>query len=337
MLTRIWLLTLTFLIATLPAAAQQKPKDLLWTHAFDLSCRKFGEAEFTKTTQKFGVEAFKDTNNGLGVYLSQAGSLALAPGFDSLNGPIKDSKGPEWITGLDLPSREAGEREFTAKTKSHSLEVFTDPNVKNFLWITEKGLLAASKAGREGPKVPKWSHSVDLSARGGGVKEWKDAKKFGLEIYKDQSTNHLLYVSQTGHVAAIPEALDATPITDGKAPLWLHGLDLACRKHDEKAFTSATKKWGVEVYRDENNGNLIFLCETGSLAVIPGPKTLKAPTPNVKEPEWTHGLNLRVRSYGEKEFTDKTPIFGAEVFRDPNVNAILYVTEKGALAVAPAK
>ena len=83
-----------------------------------------------------------------------------------------------------------------------------------------------------------------------------------------------------------------------------------------------------------NNGNLIFLCETGNLAVTPGRKNLKAPTANVKEPIWTHGLNLKVRKAGEKEFSDKTTIYGAEVFRDENLGATLYIAENGSLSAA---
>src|SRR5437588_5969505 len=44
--------------AGLSAQAQGQPKDLQWTHAFDLACRKLGEDKFTKDTQKFGVEGF---------------------------------------------------------------------------------------------------------------------------------------------------------------------------------------------------------------------------------------------------------------------------------------
>src|SRR3974390_1047811 len=71
------------LLAFAPApdafAQKEKPKEPLWTHAFDLSCRKFGESEFTDKTQKFGVEVFKDTNTGSGLYVSQVGSFAAAP------------------------------------------------------------------------------------------------------------------------------------------------------------------------------------------------------------------------------------------------------------------
>jgi len=74
------------------------------------------------------------------------------------------------------------------------------------------------------------------------------------------------------------------------------------------------------------------LCENGNLAVTPGPKNIKAPTANVREPNWTHGLNVKVRKAGEKEFSERTAVFGAEVFRDENVGAIIYVAENGSIA-----
>jgi hypothetical protein len=55
-----------------------------------------------------------------------------------------------------------------------------------------------------------------------------------------------------------------------KAPKWLHGQELKARKAGEADFTKETKKFGIEVFRDENNGNLIYICETGSIAVVPG-------------------------------------------------------------------
>src|ERR1700733_7200794 len=71
-----------------PVQAQQKPKELQWTHAFDLACRKLGQDKFTKDTQKFGVEALRDNNNELGLYVSQTGSLAVvAQGFAGLAAP----------------------------------------------------------------------------------------------------------------------------------------------------------------------------------------------------------------------------------------------------------
>ncbi|HEV3262126.1 MAG TPA: hypothetical protein VG013_35065 [Gemmataceae bacterium] len=55
-----------------------------------------------------------------------------------------------------------------------------------------------------------------------------------------------------------------------KGPKFLHGLDLKVRKGGESDFTDKTPKIGVEVFRDENNGNLIYISESGSIAVVPG-------------------------------------------------------------------
>jgi hypothetical protein len=54
-----------------------------------------------------------------------------------------------------------------------------------------------------------------------------------------------------------------------KGPKWLHAMDLRARKGGEKDFGPDTKKFGVEVFKDENNGNLIYISETGSIAVAP--------------------------------------------------------------------
>src|SRR5438309_1552776 len=89
-------------VACGPVQAQPKPKELQWTHAFDLACRKLGEDKFDKNTQKFGVEALKDNNNDLGLYVSQTGCMAVvAQGFAGLAAPLANSKGPDWLTGLD--------------------------------------------------------------------------------------------------------------------------------------------------------------------------------------------------------------------------------------------
>src|SRR5205823_2469590 len=137
---------------------QQKPKELQWTHAFDLAARRFNELDFTKDTQKFGVEAFKDSNNGMGLYISQVGSLAAA----------------------------------SARVKS--------------------------AAGSD--KKPRWTHSVDLRVRKGGVKDWKEAAKFGIEVYRDNTTGNLIYISETGAVAVIPDVAGSKAGAEGKAPEW---------------------------------------------------------------------------------------------------------------------
>jgi hypothetical protein len=57
---------------------------------------------------------------------------------------------------------------------------------------------------------------------------------------------------------------------DPKTPKRQHGMSLKVRKSTEDNFTEKTQKIGVEVFRDENNGNLIYIAENGSIAVVPG-------------------------------------------------------------------
>ena len=57
---------------------------------------------------------------------------------------------------------------------------------------------------------------------------------------------------------------------DTKPPKWMHGLDLRVRKGGEANFSEKTQKFGIEVFRDDNNGNVIYISETGSIAVVPG-------------------------------------------------------------------
>src|SRR5438270_872758 len=100
---------------------EKKLKELQWSHAFDLACRKYGEPEITKETKRWGVEAFRDNNTGFGLYISQAGTMALAPNFAGLAPPVNPSKGPSWLTGNDLPARKAGVNPFDKNTKVHSM------------------------------------------------------------------------------------------------------------------------------------------------------------------------------------------------------------------------
>ncbi|MFL5343002.1 MAG: hypothetical protein ACJ8F7_22955 [Gemmataceae bacterium] len=58
-----------------------------------------------------------------------------------------------------------------------------------------------------------------------------------------------------------------------KTPTWLHGMTIKSRPEFVERFGDpGAKKYGIEVYKDENNGNLIYISETGSIAVVPGPK-----------------------------------------------------------------
>jgi hypothetical protein len=55
-----------------------------------------------------------------------------------------------------------------------------------------------------------------------------------------------------------------------------------------------------------------------------------------KKPEWTHALDLKCRKGREEDF-DKAKVFGVEVFKDPNTDNLIYISETGSIAVVPAK
>jgi hypothetical protein len=52
-------------------------------------------------------------------------------------------------------------------------------------------------------KKPKWYHGLDLKARKGGETEWKDAKKYGVEVFEDANNGNLVYITETGSIAVI--------------------------------------------------------------------------------------------------------------------------------------
>lgn len=324
-------------------AQQPQPKPPHWTHAFDLKCRNHKQAVFDEKTKANGFEVFKDENNTNGLYIMQTGVIAAARGFDKIKSPVPESKAPDWLHGLDLKVRKAGEEKFTDKTQVISLEVFRDENTGNWVYITERDFFAVSpgdvsaRAPTPSPKAPKWSHGLDLKCRKAGEKEFtNDTKVWSVEVFFDENTGQLIYICETGAVAIA--AGTAVPENKGKAPAWLHGLDLKCRKGRTKDFDPTTKTYGMEVFRDENNDNLIYITEVGTLAVVPGlGKGLTAPTKAPREPQWTHGLDLKCRKHGEPEFTAKTQVFGIEVFRDPNTNVTLYISEVCSLTGVPVK
>jgi hypothetical protein len=325
-----------------PASAQA-PKAPQWSYAFDLSCRKFGEDKFGKDTKKWGFEVFRDANTNYGVYINQVGNVGVTTKFN-VNPPLKDSKAPAWIYGLDLRARKAGEEKFSDKTKAWGMEVFFDNNSSNWVYIVENGnfAVAPSKTASmekpiEKPQDCKWLHSFDLKCRKGGQKKWdKNTPIYGLEIYQDLNNNNLIYICDNGAVAVIPWDM-AISKSEGKAPEWLHGQDLQSRKFGEENFTDKTRKYGVEIFRDGNNGNLIFLDETGHIAVAAGPKDLKSPTKDPKNAKFLHGLDLSCREAGQDMFTEKTPTYSIEIYDEPNVNGAIYLAQTGAIAAVSRK
>src|SRR5262245_36576659 len=241
---------------------------------------------------------------------------------------------PPWGYALHLKCRDSGQTTFD-NGRTFGLEVYGE-NKGKALYITETGSVAVGDFGefdRNKPRPPTWLHKLDLKVRPPGFEP--PPIKFGLEVYRDENNGHWMYIAQTGACGVAPGAGPFKAAKTPKAAAWLHGFDLKVRKAGEKGFDKNTKVWGVEVFRDENNGNLVYMSQGGALTVASAAKDSPASTPAAKAPMWLYAFNLKVRKAARPAGQFAT--FGLEVYRDENNGNLIYVSETGSLAVGPGK
>jgi hypothetical protein len=247
-------------------------------------------------------------------------------------------KPPEWKHGMDVKARKASEDKFDAKTQKYGIEVFVDPNTGKLAYITEGGNLAvlSGTAGGDKSEEPEWRHGLRLRVRKAGEADFSDkTKEYGVEVYRDKNSNNLVYITETGSVAVVPGGNEPAP-KEVKKPDWRHGLEMPVRKAGEAEFTEKTTRYGMEVFVDANNGNVVYINETGAIAVVPG-AGLPARPDKVKSPEWKHAMELKVRDAGANDFNDKTPKIGIEVYYDPNADKSVVISQTGAISVLNGK
>ena len=79
-----------------------------------------------------------------------------------------------------------------------------------------------------------------------------------------------------------------------------YGFELRVRKAGEDKFDDKTQKFGIEVFLDPNNNKVVYISETGSIAVLPAASTL--PSGKGNDPTWQHAMEVRVRRPGEIKF-----------------------------------
>ena len=175
---------------------------------------------------------------------------------------------------------------------------------------------------------PVFKHGLELRVRKAGEPDFNDkTKKVGVEFFLDGPNGNGVYVGDAGDLATVAAKLVAPEDAKVKAPEWSHGMELRARKAGEKEFTKDTRKYGIEVFVDANNGNYLYLCETGAMDCVAGKVgTAKPPKDPVKTPDWKNAMELRVRKAGEPDFNDKTKKIGVEVFIDPNNGSSRVVT-----------
>jgi len=318
------------------AEAQDKkaPKHL---YGHDLRVRPGGVKNFDEKTPRVGVEVFHDETNRALLVVSQNGSLAVIPA-GALGGNDKTCK---WLTAHDLNCRKSTEPEFTQQTKKWGVELFRDIYSNKLLYVCESGsvALAPVPGALVTDKGPKWHHGLVPKVRSPQQDRFDDAKKIGLEVFKDENTGNtadspgvLVYVTETGGIATAPAPGAGFPNQkDIKPPKTLYGLTLRVRGADEPNFTDKTKTFGLEVFEDPNAKVLFYITEQGFVATAPLPKSIPA---DAKGVTWKGAMALRARKGGEEKF-ETAAKFGVEVFEDNRTGNLIYITETGAIGVLP--
>lgn len=265
----------------------------------------------------------------LRVLLSFAAGMAFAAAASAQPAPK-----PVWIYAHDLKVRTGGQTDWDKAIKI-GVEIFREPLTGATLAISQAGNLAVLDAGEPdvAKKKAEWLFAHDMRSRKADEDKFtKDTTKYGVEVFLDTGTGKLIYISQTGGLALGGLAV----ATKDKGPVWHHALLLKVRGPNEDGFTKDTKKFGVEVYKDENTGGLVYITEAGQLAAGPAP-AMAPEADKIKAPKPLYGLTCRVRKADEPDFVaDKTAKFGIEVFKDENTGGLIYISESGSLAIAPA-
>lgn len=328
MLRRTLALIVTIPFATFFAYAQPaaKPK---WVDAQDLLVRTGGEKNFTKTTPKVGVEFYLDATGGALIAISESGTIA-AVSASAITGDRKAT----WGFAHDMRCRKADEIGWK-EAKPFGVEAFKYPAGKVLVYVSEtKGITLAEMPGQIGAdNAPIWQHGLFLKVRAPGQPKFADAKtKIGVEAYKDGNTSGLIYITETGQLAAATAPGTAPDPSAPKRPTPVYGLEPQVRKADEKDFTKATKVFSIEVFKDPNSGGLIYLSEQGFIATAVAPAGMK----DNQGLAWSHAMNLKARKGGEKEFSNAAK-YGIEVFTDKNSGHTVYICETGSIAVVPKK
>jgi len=329
------------LLAFAPAPAQDdKTKAPENRYGLALKYRKFDQDEFD-AKQKYALECFQEEETGNAIYVAQTGALcvvtkALFKGGDGKN------KGVLAQHGFSIAVRPADSK---AKQPKFGVECFLDENNNNLVYLTEIGSLSVipqkyATVNKGKIKGYTRTHGLNLRVRKAGDKDWDKptTKTFGVDVFIDENNDNVIYLCENGAACVLPAAIAGKSSEKGEKPVWQYGLDLKVRGPNEKTPTKDSKTFGLEVFKDVNNGCLVYVCETGSIAVV-GSKYAKfiGEKEKSKDPELKRGFNLGVRGLDQDKFDDKTKKVGIEVYQDENNGNLIYLSETGQLSVISGK
>lgn len=252
-------------LAVAPMGGKSDKTNAEWVTAFELRVRDAAVDSF-KDAKKVAAETFKDHGSGKLLTITAQKTAALADVQTSSGGAE-----PEWHHALKLKARGPEDKDFSS-ARQFGIECFRDPSTGGLIYLTDQGFIAraaapsaASAAGSDAKAVkdPKALHGLSLMVRKADEGDFDKAKAFGLEAYHDPNSNAMIYMCESGSIAAVPMG----DVKTGQGVRWSHSFALKARKGGEKDFDKAGK-YGIEVFEDKNTGALIYICETGSIAAI---------------------------------------------------------------------
>jgi hypothetical protein len=252
-------------LAVAPKEATPNKKTTEKPFGNSLSVRTASEKEITDKTLLLGVDFFKGLFAGHLFYMTERSGMALYKS-DALGG-----KAAEHQYGLTLRVRKPGQASFGPDAKAFGLEAYKDTNTGGMIYVTEGGMLAMVAAVPEKTpdskevKKPKPLYGLEAKVRKADEANFNDkTQKIGIEVFKDENTGTLIYISDTGSIAAVPPPAEVK--TEQKLS-WMHAMTLKARPGAEQDFAKS-RKFGVEVFTDKHTGYTLYVCETGSIAVL---------------------------------------------------------------------
>jgi len=299
------------------------PPKFIFGH--DLKVRPGGETDWLKAI-KIGIEVFEDDNTKSVIGVSEKSTNAVFPKAEVHEGKCK------WMTAHDMSVRKAGEPEFTGTTKKFGIELFRDERSNQLLYVCETGSLAFAPVPGKlvSNQGPKWHHALEPKVRAPEQGDFKNAKQMGLEVFKDENTGDLIYITDIGAIASGKAPAVGPDSKKIAPPKTEYGLVLKVRGANEPDFTDKTKRVGVEVFSDPNaSDQLLYITEAGFISTAPKPAAFK---PNAKGVAWKGAMTLRARKGGVKDF-DNAAKYGIEVFEDNRTGHLIFISETGSIAV----
>jgi hypothetical protein len=256
---------------SLLGADEVKEKAPLAQHGLELTVRR---ADGKKV--KFGVECYRDENSGALLYVTETGALAVVAARYARPTRGKPRAAP-LTHRIQVKVRKPGDSD---ETRTYGVDVFEDQNNDNLIYLGETGAVAVVPrrlVNREttSGKAPVWQYGFRLTVRAAEKKRSQGSKKYTVEVFRDANNDCLIHVTDNGNLAVVPTKQARFPEGKPRPARSVRGLSLAVRKPQEKDGGDTASRFGVEIYRDENSGQLLYLSDRGALAVMPGGEETK--------------------------------------------------------------